>query len=351
VADPQTNMMSQCGNSNVSNLNPQCVLDNQMAPNPTHVQTMHHADDMVINIQLPYNSSTPMKSELWDGSFYPISLHSLIKHLVSDLKNIKDFLNFMAKYISNKQVDSSKSNDLEDFYGMGKVVWNFISSVYQANWDFLYANKQSNSLRKKIVAKFTPKIQPTTNKNKIIDKLTLVNIERISPPISVKSQKEVNQISKYFKNIKPANNTKQPQKLYAQALKQNISMSEVIKIKEAFSTIGTNKIEQINNIIKSNTKAKPHIQMMMKEPSRKHIIIFMSSENNMKFMKNSSIHVTNINKSLRNAKSEVLVNFIWSDPLEITVVTNKISLQLDLQIIEQYVKNADDIDALQVKVS
>jgi len=27
VADPQTNMMSQHGNSNVSNLNPQCVLN------------------------------------------------------------------------------------------------------------------------------------------------------------------------------------------------------------------------------------------------------------------------------------------------------------------------------------
>jgi len=69
------------------------------------------------------------------------------------------------------------------------------------------------------VAKFTPKIQSTTNKNKIIDKPTLANIEKISPSIPAKSQKEVNQISKYFKNIKLANNTKQPQKLYAQALK------------------------------------------------------------------------------------------------------------------------------------
>ena len=42
VADPQTNMMSQHGNPNISNLNPQHVLDNQMAPNPTYVQIMHH---------------------------------------------------------------------------------------------------------------------------------------------------------------------------------------------------------------------------------------------------------------------------------------------------------------------
>ena len=200
------------------------------------------------------------------------------------------------------------------------------------------------------MAKFTLKIQSATNKNKIINKPTPANIERIPSPIPTKFQKEVNQISKYFKNIKLDNNTKQPQKSYAQALKQNISMSEVIKIKKTFPTIGANKIEQINNIVKDNTKAKSHIQMIMKGPSRKHVIILMSSKNNMKFMKNFSIHVANMNKSLRNAKSEVLMDFIWSDPLEIMVVTNKVSLQSDLQIIEQYVKNADNIDALQVEV-
>ena len=86
--------------------------------------------------------------------------------------------------------------------------------------------------------------------------------------------------------------------------------------------------------------------MTMKGLSRKHVIIPMSSKNSMKFMKNSSIHVANINRSLRNAKSEVLMDFIWSDPLGIMVVTNKVSLQSDLQIIEQYIKNADDINAL-----
>ena len=111
-------------------------------------------------------------------------------------------------------------------------------------------------------------------------------------------------------------------------------MSEVIK---AFPTIGTNKIEQINNIVKGNTKIKPCIQTTTKGLSRK-------------FMKNSSIHITNMNRSLRNTKSEVLVDFIRSDPLGITVVTNKVSLQSDLQIIEQYVKNADNINALQVEV-
>ena len=50
--------------------------------------------------------------------------------------------------------------------------------------------------------------------------------------------------------------------------------------------------------------------MTIKGLFRKHVIISISSENNLKFMKNSSLYVANINKLLRNAKSEVLVDFI-----------------------------------------
>ena len=74
----------------------------------------------------------------------------------------------------------------------------------------------------------------------------------------------------------------------------------------------------------------------------------MSSENNSNFMKNSATHVVNINKLLRNAKSEVLVDYIHSDPLGISVITNKVSQQSDFQIIDQYVKNSSDINTLQV---
>ena len=88
----------------------------------------------------------------------------------------------------------------------------------------------------------------------------------------------------------------------------------------------------------------------MKGPSRKHIIIPMSNNNIVKFMRNSSAHIANINRALRNAKCEILVDFIHSDPLGIMVVTNKVFLQSDLQIIEHYVKNSDNINALQVEV-
>jgi len=124
---------------------------------------------------------------------------------------------------------------------------------------------------------------------------------------------------------------------------------KILKIKEVFPALNAKKIDQVNNIIKSNPKLKPRIQITTKGPSRKQVIIPMSSDNNSTFMKNSSFHVTNINRNLKNAKSEVLVNYIRSNPLGITIITNKVSQQSDLQIIDQYVKNSNDINTLQVK--
>ena len=91
--------------------------------------------------------------------------------------------------------------------------------------------------------------------------------------------------------------------------------------------------------------------MMTKGPSRKQVIISMSRENINTFMKNSSLHVANINRLLRNTKSDVLVDYIQSDPTCVTIITNKVSQQSDMSIINQYVKNSNDINTLQVEES
>jgi len=163
----------------------------------TYVQ---HEDD-VINIQIPYNLQASMEPELWSGSFHPISLHGSIEHFASDSKNIKVTLNFLAKYILNKQVNGNMANDLGDFNGMGDAIWNFISAVYGAKWDALYTDNKTNTLRAKISSKFTPRI-PTSNGNnkKELPKLVLVTINKAPPlpPLPAKTKKEINTISKYF---------------------------------------------------------------------------------------------------------------------------------------------------------
>ncbi|KAL9715383.1 hypothetical protein Ac2012v2_8349 [Leucoagaricus gongylophorus] len=258
-----------------------------------------HVDDTVINISLPYNPNAPTEPDLWDGSFHPISLHGSMEHLASDAKNIRDSLNFMAKYILNKQVDPARSNDLDNFKGIREAVWNLVSSVYQSKWDSLIADKNN---REKIVAKLTPRIIPTpTCNNKVSDISTPASIEKLLPPVPAKSQKEVNWISKYFRNTKPVNTT--PNKSYAQASKQSYTQvskqvnntSEVIKIKETFPTLNAQKVDQIHKIVNGTPKSKPRIQMTTKGPFRKQIIILMSNDNILKFMKESLFHIANIN--------------------------------------------------------
>jgi len=309
-------------------------------------------EESVINIQLPYNPQAPTEPDLWSSSFHPISLHGLIEHFTSDLKNIKDSLNFMAKFISNKQINSGKANELNNFDSMGNAIWNFISSVYKAKWDSLFTDNKSTTLRSKISSKFTPRVAPNMNKNnKEVTKPVPISIEKAPPPppLLAKSKNEVNTILKYFQGNKPTMELKKPTKSYAQASKQSASTSEVLKIKKSFPALNTKQINQVNNIVKGNQKPKPHIQMTTKELSRKQIIVPMSNDNNNAFMKNSVAHIANINRLLRNTKSEVAVDYIRSNPIGLSIVTNKIALQSDLQIISQYVKKSEDINELQVE--
>ena len=75
----------------------------------------------------------------------------------------------------------------------------------------------------------------------------------------------------------------------------------------------------------------------------------MAKDNIDKFMKNSLIHVANLNRNLRNNKSEVSVDFIHSDPLGIMFVTNRVSLNSDLLTIKKCIKNLENIDSTQVE--
>ena len=46
---------------------------------------------------------------------------------------------------------------------------------------------------------------------------------------------------------------------------------------------------------------------------------------------------------------EIVVDFIRSNPISLVIVTNKVAIQSDLQIIDQYVKKSEDINKLQVE--
>ena len=256
----------------------------------------------------------------------------------------------MSKYIANKQVNGKEVNDLKDFDGMGDAIY-FILPVYEAKWDTLHTDNKANTLRAKILSKFTPRVMPNSNRKEIA-KLVPVSIEKAPsapPPLPAKSKSEVNTISKYFKGNKTTTNHMKSTKSYAQASRQTASTLDVLKIKESFLALNAKQINRVNNIIKGNPNPKPHTQITTKRPSRKQVIVPMSNDNIISFTKNSVLHVTHINRLLRNAKSDIMVDFIRSDPIGPVIVTNKVTNQSNLQIISQYIKRSEDINELQVE--
>ena len=73
-------------------------------PDSTLIQglTVQNEKSIFINILLLYDPNIPADPEIWGSNFHLISLYGSIEHLGSDVKNIKDSLRFMTKYIANK---------------------------------------------------------------------------------------------------------------------------------------------------------------------------------------------------------------------------------------------------------
>ena len=59
----------------------------------------------------------------------------------------------------------------------------------------------------------------------------------------------------------------------------------------------------------------------------------------------SGKHVTNINRALKNIKSEIMANFVHTDYCGLIITTNKVTSQSDLSTIEDYIKNINTIES------
>ena len=104
-------------------------------------------------------------------------------------------------------------------------------------------------------------------------------------------------------------------------------------------------------MIYSNGKSKPKLNITTKDPLRKQVIAPMSNNNKAKFIMSLSKHITNIVRSLKNIKSEVMADFIHMDSISIIIVTNKVASALNLQTIEKYIKNVDHIKLEEIDTS
>lgn len=124
---------------------------------------------------------------------------------------------------------------------------------------------------------------------------------------------------------------------------------DMLKIKETFLNLPNKKIDMVQKVINGdNDKPKPKINITMKGPSCKQVIILIKYELAKRFFKDLSMHVININCALKNILSNMIADFIHAENKGIVITTNNVSLPSDLQEIEKYIKNSFTTDVEQV---
>jgi len=141
-------------------------------------------------------------------------------------------------------------------------------------------------------------------------------------------------------------------KSYMQASKTNISSSieDVIQVKEVFPTLSADKVGKMLKAKNSGggTK-KPKINMTTRGQSKREVIIPMTKTNAELIINSAHIHISNVNKCLRNSKSDIFADFIRYNVNGIIITMNKPTSNLDLSTIEKYLKNIQNINPDSIK--
>jgi len=90
--------------------------------------------------------------------------------------------------------------------------------------------------------------------------------------------------------------------------------------------------------------------MITKGPLRKQVIILMRLSNAKRVMAKANTHISNINRLLKEVKSEISIDFIYSNNKRLLITTNKVAATSDLNIIKKYIKNFNDINIISLRL-
>jgi len=131
-------------------------------------------------------------------------------------------------------------------------------------------------------------------------------------------------------NLSSTNNSQ----LYIQVSKNNIK--DIVKIKENFLNLSAKKIKKVYKVLNNQKKNNPKINIITKSLSRKQVIIPVSSQISERIM-------VKLNK-LKDIKSNIIADFICADNINMVIITNKVTANLDLDIIKKYIKNINEVD-------
>jgi len=211
-------------------------------------------------------------------------------------------------YIKSSPAD--KKSPVKDFEQVTKGFWSLITAIYSSRWDLLPVEDGKtfcDLIGKRILnsyAKCGLLNQPEAKKPlpSIPTTATNLNIPVASPSSKITGPNE-----------KKAPKPTIMKKSHIQASKANIllSIEDVIWVKEAFPTLSA---DEVGKMLKAKNSGrgtkKPKINMTTREQSRREVIIPMTKANAELIINLAHIHVSNVNKCLKNSKSDTFADFI-----------------------------------------
>jgi len=165
-------------------------------------------------------------------------------------------------------------------------------------------------------------------------------VENIPPPIPKRlPRKQVDKIRNHLDQRRKAKSTN---KSYAQV---SSPAADIFKLHDTFPALPNRKIIKIHQASLSKAPlVKRKVQITTKGPSRKQVIIPISSQQADIIMNNAGFHVSSINNQLKGIKSTIQVEFIRPSAQGVIIITNNVLAASDLSIIERYVKFIEGIN-------
>jgi len=178
----------------------------------------------------------------------------------------------------------------------------------------------------------------------LVKKEKKANISRILSQIPSRLSQSILAKSKFFRNKNLTSNFQLNKTSYIQVLQNNIK--DIIKIKDTFPKLSADKICKVQRVINNlSYKNKPRLNITIKDPLKKQVIISMKAKNSDRVMAKANTYISSIYRLLKEVKSEISIDFIQSDNKGLLITTNKVTTVSNLKIIEKYIKNLNNIDS------
>ena len=312
--------------------------------------------ESTVPLILNYSEGQLAISHNWNGAHHALSIFGTEDTLAKDSKMMYDSIVRLRSFIKHHPVDKSLME--RELVPIVKTLWKLFDTIYSAKWDTLIFNKKKNLTIRKYVREcimpYYRQNQPSTSTSNITMTTTLsplpsteaapsptTNIPAAPPP----PNKNVESTIK--KDSKPSN----MKKSYAQALKSSpLYIEDIVWVKEVFPALSANEIEKVLKI-KNNGEdnKKPKINMTTRGLLRKEVIILMAKYTTELIVNSAHIHIANINKCLKNSRSDIVADFIRNTNNRIIITTNKLANNLNLSTIEKYLKSIQNINSDLIK--